>query len=266
MGADSNNGVQVYVGGGSLSASASQSTGVATTQWSAAGWGGLMVADVASAALTTTTTTTAVSPGSVINVGTYAHSFNVVVTAVTGTTPTLDVGVEESYDNGTNWYRIYDFPRIRTTGAWTSPLIRSQAGTRYRYVQTVGGTTPSFTRAVNRVQFSSNGPLFRRFMDRSIVLTTLNSTTPTYLTEGAERFMLVLSLGAGGTTMPQLQLEGSEDGGTTWYSIGAPLTGVAASVVRLTYSGEMPAMVRARVSTAAVGTTPDYVAIKAMGA
>lgn len=262
---DSNNAVPVYVSG-SNTVGVSQSTGTATTQWNAAGWGGYLVADVASAALTATTTTAAIAPGVVNNVGVYAHSFNVVVTAATGTTPTLDVGVEESIDNGTNWVRIYDFPRIRTTGSWTSPLIRAQFGTRYRYVQTVTGTSPSFTRAINRVQFSSNGPLFRRYMDRSIVLTTLNSVTPTYIVEGAERFMLAISLGAGGTTFPVLQLEGSEDGGTTWFAIGAGLTGVASSVVRQTYSGEMPAMVRARVSTAGVGVTADYVLIKAIGA
>lgn len=261
---DANNAVPVWLGGGTVSAV--QSTGVGTAQWNAAGWGGFMVADVPAAALTTTTTTAAVIPGITADIGTYAHSFNVVVTAATGTNRTLDVGVEESFDNGINWVRVYDFPRITATGAWTSPLIRSQTGTRFRYVQTVSGTTPSFTRAINRVQFSSNGPLFRRFVDRTVVLTTLNSTTPAYYVEGAERFMLAVSLGAVTTTAPALQLEGSEDAGITWFAIGAPLTGVASSVVRTTYSGEMPALVRARVSTAGVGVTADYVLIKAIGA
>jgi len=69
------------------------------------------VVDVNSAALTTTTTTAAITPSAGI-------SYRVVipVTAVSGTTPTLDVSIEESDDAGTNWVKIYDFPRITTTG------------------------------------------------------------------------------------------------------------------------------------------------------
>ena len=194
---DINNAVPVSVAGSAqLGVTATQTTGVSTTQWSAGGWGGFLVIDVASAAITTTTTTATISPGSVVNIGTYAHSFNVIVTVVTGTNPTMDVGVEESMDNGTNWVRIYDFQRITATGAYTSPVIRSQFGTRFRYVQTIGGTTPSFTRAVNRNQFSHNAPFIRQFFDRSIVLTTLNSVTPTYNVDGCRVIQVALNLGA----------------------------------------------------------------------
>jgi hypothetical protein len=243
-----------------------QSTGLNTTQWNAAGYAGLLAIDVASAAITTTTTTAAVTPGAVANLGVYAHSFNVVVTAATGTTPTLDVGVEESIDNGTNWVRIYDFERITATGAYTSPLIRSQYGTRFRYVQTVAGTTPSFTRAINRVQHSQPGQHFRRFIDRTININTLNSVTPTYNVEGLEMIELIASIGAVTTTAPIIQLEGSETGiAADFYAIGTPVTAVASTAVRSMYTGELPKFVRARVSTAGSGATAGYVAIKGMG-
>lgn len=259
---DVNNSVPVAITG-SASLAVSQTTGTNATQWNAAGWAGSMVADVASAAVTSTQTTSAVAPGLVNNVGAYAHSFNVIVTAVSGTTPTMDVGVEESLDNGTNWVRVYDFPRITANGAYTSPLIRAQYGTRYRYVQTVGGTTPSFTRAINRVMFSAPGQLARQFFDRSIVLTTLNSTTPTYTVDGCTFFQISTNLGAA-TTAPVLQLQGSEDG-TNWYSVGTTFTPVASSTTVSVTKDVAPKFVRVLVQTAGATVTAGYISIKALG-
>jgi len=104
------------------------------------------VTDVASAAITTTTTTATLSP----NTG---NGYQVVipVTAVSGTTPTLSVKIQESDDSGTNWYDRYTFPTITATGIYRSPILRLR-GTRIRYVQTITGTTPSFTRAILRNQ------------------------------------------------------------------------------------------------------------------
>jgi hypothetical protein len=89
--------------------------------------------DVASTALTTVglTTSAVVTP-----LWGVSAIFSVVVTAVTGTT---------------TWNNIYTFPTITTAGTFNSPLI-AQAGKQYRYAQTLAGTTPSFTRAINRFQ------------------------------------------------------------------------------------------------------------------
>ncbi len=216
------------------------------------------IADVASAALTTTTTTATLTPTFGIS-----YQVNIPVTAVTGTNPTLDVTIEESDDTGTNWYRVYDFPRITATGIYRSPHIPF-FGNRIRYVQTVGGTTPSFTRAVNRLQ--SNYPALpqRQLIDRTISLTTLNSATPILLTRDCgNATQLIINIGAVTTTAPAIQLEGSDDFGTTWYSIGTPLTAVASSTVQVTTLDVNAAAVRARVSTAGVGVTAGYVMIKA---
>ena len=217
-----------------------------------------IIADVASAALTTTTTTAAFTP----TFGT-AYSVNIPVTAVTGTTPTLDISIEESDDTGTNWFKVYDFPRITATGMYRSPIIR-MTGNRVRYVQTVGGTTPSFTRAINRLQCSTNSEPVRQLIDRTVVLTTLNSTTPSLdARDAGNRIQLVVNVGAITTTAPQLQLEGSDDNGASWYSIGTPLTAVASSTVQVTIADINAALVRARVSTAGVGVTAGYVMVKA---
>lgn len=140
------------------------------------------VFDVTSAALTTTTTTAAFTP-------VFGTSYTIVVpvTAVSGTNPTLDISVEESDDGGTNWFRVYDFPRITATGMYRSPPL-SLRGNRVRYVQTVGGTTPSFTRSIGRNQRSDDSPIRVQFIDRTLALGTLNSTTPTYYIEGCENF------------------------------------------------------------------------------
>ena len=217
-----------------------------------------IIADVASAALTTTTTTAAFTP----TFGT-SYSVSIPVTAVSGTTPTLDVAIEESDDSGTNWFKVYDFPRITGSGMYRSPLIRI-VGNRVRYVQTVGGTSPSFTRAINRLQNSNSSEAVRQLIDRSIVLTTLNSTTPSLDTRDAgNRAQLVVNVGAITTTAPALQMEGSDDNGASWYAIGTPLTAVASSTVQLTVQDINAALMRVRVSTAGSGVTAGYVMIKA---
>jgi hypothetical protein len=132
-----------------------------------------------------------------------------------------------------------------------------------RYVQSVAGTTPSFTRAINRLQNSNSSEAVRQLIDRSIVLTTLNSTTPSLDTRDAgNRAQLVVNIGAA-TAAPALQMEGSDDNGASWYSIGTPLTAVASSTVQLTVLDINAALMRVRVSAAGSGVTPGYVLIKA---
>lgn len=215
-----------------------------------------IVTDVASAALTSTTTTAAFTPTFGI-----AYQITIPVTAVTGTTPTMDVNVEESDDNGTNWFLVYSFPRITTTGTYRSPRI-SLRGTRVRYVQTLTGTTPSFTRSVNRVQMSGEADRrISQIIDRTITLTTLNSTTPTLNVQNADNIQLAVNIGAA-TTPPSIQIQGSEDNGLTWYNIGSPLAAVANSTVQLTVAGINAQLARATVSTAGTGVTAGYVLIK----
>jgi hypothetical protein len=215
--------------------------------------------DIPSASLTSTTTTAAITPGNGIS-----YQVNIVVSAVTGTSPTLDVSIEESDDSGTSWFKVYDFARI-TNGVATyrSPII-PLTGNRVRYVQTVGGTSPNYTRIINRLQLSYPALVQRQLVDRTISLTTLNSATATLIARDAgNATQLIINVGAITTTAPALQLEGSEDFGATWFSIGSPLTAVASSTVQATNLSVNAALLRARVSTAGVGVTAGYVMIKA---
>jgi len=214
------------------------------------------VADIVSAALITSTTTAAITVAGI------SYSVNIPVTAVTGTNPTLDVTIQESDDTGTNWFNVYTFPRITATGMYRSPAIPLK-GNRIRYVQTVGGTSPSFTRSTNRLVMNIS-PInaISQLIDRSVVLTTLNSVTPSLNVQGATNLQLVMNIGVT-TIAPILQLEGSEDNGLTFYAIGTPLTAVASSTVQFTLATFMNAqLVRARVATAGTVTTMGYVLIK----
>lgn len=260
---DINNSIPVAITGAATLA-VSQTTGTNSTQWNAAGWGGSLVADIASAAITSTATSGTISPGTIVNVGTYSSTFSVVVTAVSGTNPTLDVAIEESPDNGTNWIRVYEFPRITATGTYVTPKLRATYGTRYRYVRTVAGTTPSFTMALNRIMWSTPGELTRQWFDRSIVLTTLNSTTPTYNVDGCNFFQVTTNLGAA-TTPPVLQLQGSEDG-TNWYAIGGQFTPTASTTTIQVVKEFVPKFARVIVATAGATVTPGYISLKALGA
>ena len=219
-----------------------------------------IVADVASAALTTTTTTTAVTPtfGS-------TYQVNIPVTVVTGTSPTLDIAIEESDDSGTNWYRVYEFPRITAIGMHRSPLLKMR-GNRIRYVQTVSGTSPSFTRAINRLQSNTVTNLQVQFVDRTIVPNTLNSTTPTYLVEGCSSISISVYITAQ-TTAATIALQVSDDG-TNWVSLASPTAITTAVGVTQTASNIdvlQWKFARVIVSAAGSGITLGYVSLKGVG-
>lgn len=214
-----------------------------------------IIADVASASITTTTTTSAITP-----TGGTSYSVNIPVTASTGTNQTLDVGIEESDDSGTNWYRVYDFPRITTTGMYRSPQLRFR-GNRIRYVQTVGGSSPSFTRTINRMQASTFGEDLVSFVDRSIVLTTLNSVTPTYYIESKEDLNISVRLTAQ-TNRAVLAVEFSDDQ-TNWFVGGTITTKVGYNLSKMIV-GQWKFM-RIRVAIAGTGITLDNISIKSNG-
>ena len=216
-----------------------------------------IIADIAAAAISVTTTTAAVTPtfGS-------TYQVSIPVTAVSGTLPTLDVQIQESDDSGTNWFAVYDFPRITATGMFRSPKLTLR-GNRVRYVQTISGTTPSFTRAINRLQESDsvNGSI-SQMIDRTVVINTLNSVTPSLNTQNARNLQLVVNVGAITTTAPQFQLQGSEDNGATWTNTGAALLSVANSTVQLTVNNINFSLVRVLISVAGVGATAGFVLVK----
>ena len=215
-----------------------------------------IIADVASAAITTTTTTAAFTP--TFGVG---YAIVIPVTVVSGTTPTLDVAVEESDDTGTNWYKVYDFPRITATGIYRSPILQLK-GNRVRYVQTVSGTTPSFTRAVNRLQISETAPRYVQLMDRSIVLNTLNSVTPSLYCEGCADFVMTIrtiSQSAAATVAIRFS-----DDGTNWFTTSSTIV-TAVGLLEVAVTNRLYKFVSATVTAGGTSVVFDYVSIKGIG-
>lgn len=217
-----------------------------------------LVNDVTSAALTSTTSTSAVTPAA----STISQEFNVIVTAVSGTNQTLDVVVQESDDSGTNWYDIYHFPRITAVGQYRSPMIPA-TGNRIRYVQTVAGSSPSFTRSINRIQSHLSAPIQKQFFDRVIALNTLNSNTLPYFTDGCSILNAVVNVGNVVVTAPNVVLEGSAEGlANTWYRLGSELQTANNTLSYITVTDALPRFARVRVSAAGVGANLNYVMIK----
>ena len=206
----------------------------------------IIVADIGSAALTTSTTTATITLEQGIS-----YVVSIPVTAVTGTNPTLDVSVEESDDSGTNWFKVYDFPRITATGIYRSPAI-TLMGNRMRYVQTVGGTTPSFTRSLNRLQSHNPAQFLRQLVDRTIVPNTLNSTSAAIGVGGCLNFNAAIRCTAQ-TTAATITLQFSHDN-VNWHTTANTLTTVV-GFAHLKVQNEKWAFVRGIVSAAGTGIT-----------
>ena len=66
------------------------------------------------------------------------------ITAVSGTSPTLDIKFQDSYD-GTNWVDVASGAFAQKNATGVSSLVLSTVGPYLRAVQDVGGTSPSFT-------------------------------------------------------------------------------------------------------------------------
>ena len=94
------------------------------------------------AAVTATQTSAKVNAG---NYGTAKAYLN--ITAVSGTSPTLVVKFQDTWDSTgtTGWTDIASGAFSSQNATGTTSLALSNVGPYVRAVQTVGGTTPSFT-------------------------------------------------------------------------------------------------------------------------
>lgn len=162
--------------------------------------------DVASAAITVTATTAAFTPSVTAN----SQQFVFAVTAVSGTTPTLDIVIQESADGGTNWFDRYHMARITATGYYVTPFLRIN-GTRVRYIQTLTGTTPSFTRSIVRNHSTMPGSLLYVFRNRTLDLTSSGANTPAWYAEGCTQGTLFINTGGTNVSNSQVAVQGSDD-------------------------------------------------------
>ena len=233
-------------------------SGTVTATVSAATLGTATTTDIASSAVITTVTSANIA---LTNAQTAA--FQVIVTLVSGTTPTMDLVLQETF-NTTDFYDVYHFPRITSTGQYQTPLLR-MSGVGYRVVRTITGTTPSFTMSLVRVSRQASSSCSKMFINRTIDPNTLASSTPSFFTDGCDRLHLCVSMGAGGSGTPTFKLQGSEDQ-LLWYDLGTTTVAVAPSSAGVAaYSGYLPKYTRAQITATGSGTTLSQVCIKGMG-
>jgi len=180
------------------------------------------------------------------------------VTAASGTTPTMDLVLKESFDNGTTFQDVYHAARFTGTGTFTVPNIA--IGGRRAWYWTVGGTTPSFTTSITAMRSEGTPLICRNFFDRNVVPTTLSSTTSVYNIEGCKSITMALCSGAA-TTGATIQLQFSPDG-VNFLNASTALLSVANSTVAVTSTtGLQGKFARAIVTVVGAAQTLTYVNI-----
>lgn len=85
---------------------------------------------------------TADGQSSGLTVGPGEYDIDIVVQAKSGTSPTMDIKVQES-DDGSTWYDLAVFPQMTAVGQWNRKVKTERERLRLDY--NVGGTSPSFT-------------------------------------------------------------------------------------------------------------------------
>lgn len=185
--------------------------------------------------------------------------FNLQVTAVSGTAPTLDLVFQESYDGGTTWTDEWHWERVTATGQFSTPNIVMNTN-HFRFVWTIAGTTPSFTFSVTSNQGNQVGMIQRRFFDRTIVLTTINSTTASFLTDGCLDYNFTVNQSTC-VTFPTLAIQSSEDN-VNWATTLTVLATTANGTFASATGQQQSHFSRVIVTTAGTGCTLGYVALR----
>lgn len=93
-------------------------------------------------------TITATTTGAAVELGDHATlRVDVVVSAASGATPSNTISVETSKDGSTGWVAIAAFTAI--TAAGSARKVFAGCDRFVRIVETITGTTPSFTRTIS---------------------------------------------------------------------------------------------------------------------
>lgn len=186
----------------------------------------------------------------------------IAVTAASGT-PTLDITLEESYDNGTTWTQVWAANRITGVSTIVIPPILT-AGLR-RWVWTIGGGTPSLTFAITVNAVPSPCPIVRQSFDRTAGLLsgTLNAVSASVPITGCKALTAKVSIGAA-TTPGTYQIQVSDDN-ANWISVGTATVAIANQTVAFSMPAGLTAnFARVACTSGATAQTGNYVAINAV--
>lgn len=193
-----------------------------------------------------------------------ALSGNIVVSAVSGTTPTLDLTLEESLDGGVTWQTAWSAPRFTATGNQPIPSMELTGQRRWTWVIT--GTTPSFTFAVNSNQLTVPANKVRKIFDRTagVLNGAVNTPTAALYVAGCSNITGKVSIGAA-TTPAFYQLQVSDDG-VNWANVGTATQAIANSSISFSApAGTVADWARINVPTAGTGQTGVVTSIQATG-
>lgn len=184
------------------------------------------------------------------------------VTVVSGTSPTLDLVLQESPDNGTTWVDVYHCERVTAVSVITLPSVPLNG--RRRWLWTIGGTTPSFTFSISVTRGGfAQYPRFVQFFDRTAAVlagTPINSATPAYQVAGCLSVTATVTIGAA-TTPATYKLQGSADG-TNWFDRAPAVAAVANTTIVIANTANIHArFARVLVSVAGTAQTGTVVSI-----
>lgn len=183
------------------------------------------------------------------------------VSSVSGTSPTLDLVVQQSFD-GVNWEDIYHFERIITNGLYKSANITLEA-TNFRVIRTISGASASFTYSVS-INFHADTSIkvSKRIIDRTLAILTASSVLNIgAIFENSRKLQIQVKGNGTFTTQPIVAIEGSENG-IDYSQIGTITFNNAIAVINtLDVFGKFT---RLRVATAGVGGTLDFISVRGL--
>ena len=173
------------------------------------------------------------SSNSNIILGTGNFGFFINISAVSGTNETLDLCLQETYDNGANFKDTWHVERV-TTSTTTRIVPCMPIGGSRRWIWNISGTSPSYTFTISACQSFGTPPIIRKFFDRtSAVLTgTLNSTTSAYDIAGCTTVCVRINAGTS-SVAPQYTIQLS-DYNSLWSSVGTATSATASSTTTIT--------------------------------
>lgn len=150
-------------------------------------------------------------------------TFDVNLTAFTaGTSTGLDIYLQESPDNGTTFYDIWQCEAFTAAGRARIPALPVNGRRRIRWVNRTGGATTA-TLTVTSMGTSAALPIQRQFFDRTSGVGTgtavLNTSSAAYDIAGCKAFTVVMQAGTA-TAVASFQAQMSMDG-TNWYNASA---------------------------------------------
>jgi hypothetical protein len=152
-----------------------------------------------------------------------AYAFDVSIIAWSGGASTgLDIYLQESPDNGTTFYDIWQCEALTTVNRVRIPAIPINGRRRFRWVNR-GGAATTATLAVIAMGTPAALPIQRQFFDRTSGVgsgtAVLNTNSTAYDIAGCKQISVVMQAGTA-TAVGSFQAQMSMDG-TNWYAASA---------------------------------------------